>query len=354
MVDPASLTLPALLSHALVAFTIEFDNEFEHRMPHRTTRHGWTGGGPWLVSLAMWSNCMRYVGADGVRVGELAELARTGTNLNGMQRWGYITIAPDPADHRPKPPRSAGIVRATARGRRAQAVWQHLTSEIESRWEARFGADEIIRLRASLAALAAQMDPGLPNCLPILGYGLFNRLPDSERPAPVTPPSRLPALLARVLLTFALEFESLSELSLALCANLLRVLDENGTPVRDLPLRSGVSKEAIAMALGFLDKKGMVEVVSDPAGSRAKLARPTPKGRQAQDAYRKLLGVIEAGWRQRFGTEAIDTLRESLALIAGAPIPEPYPDGWRAERPKPDTLPHYPMVLHRGGFPDGS
>ena len=33
-----ALPLPALLSRALVAFTIEFDNEFERRMPHRTSR----------------------------------------------------------------------------------------------------------------------------------------------------------------------------------------------------------------------------------------------------------------------------------------------------------------------------
>jgi hypothetical protein len=43
----------------------------------------------------------------------------------------------------------------------------------------------------------------------------------------------------------------------------------------------------------------------------------------------------------------------------------PYPDGWRAQRPyvtqttavvadPAGTLPHYPMVLHRGGWPDGS
>jgi hypothetical protein len=62
--------LPTLLSQALVAFTIEFDNEFEHRMPHRTTNHGSTNHGskrgsrqdPWLVSLVMWSNCMRFAG----------------------------------------------------------------------------------------------------------------------------------------------------------------------------------------------------------------------------------------------------------------------------------------------------
>jgi len=34
---------------------------------------------------------------------------------------------------------------------------------------------------------------------------------------------------------------------------------------------------------------------------------------------------------------------------------DPSPDNWRAGiRQRPSTLPHYPMVLHRGGFPDGS
>ena len=41
MVD--QLPLPALLSQALVSFTIELDNEFEHQMPHRTRNHGSTG-----------------------------------------------------------------------------------------------------------------------------------------------------------------------------------------------------------------------------------------------------------------------------------------------------------------------
>jgi hypothetical protein len=32
----------------------------------------------------------------------------------------------------------------------------------------------------------------------------------------------------------------------------------------------------------------------------------------------------------------------------------PYPDGWCATRPTPEVLPHYTMVLHHGGYPDGS
>jgi len=75
--DYGGLPLSTLLSQVLVAFTIEFDNEFERRKPHRTTNHGGTPHAPWLVSLAMWSNCMQFIGDDGVRVGELEELARS-------------------------------------------------------------------------------------------------------------------------------------------------------------------------------------------------------------------------------------------------------------------------------------
>jgi DNA-binding MarR family transcriptional regulator len=360
------LPLSTLLSQVLVAFTIEFDNEFERQMPHRTTNHGSTAGshhGPWLVSLVMWSNCMRFVGEQGVRVGELEDLARTPTNLNGMERWGYVVVAPDPADSRPKPPRSDWVIRARPNGRRAQEVWRPLFSAIEKRWQARFGKDQIDQLRESLWALISQIHVELPDCLPILGYGLFSRGPDREREAPAGRQSgtghRLPlsTLLARVLLAFAIEFERESELSLAISANVVRVLDEKGVRVRDLPLLTGVSKEAIAVAMGVLRKRRVAIVEPDPTGSRAKVARLTPKGRDAQDAYRQLPGIIEERWQARFGKDTIRALRDSLERLVGAPLfrgLEPHPDGWRASVRKPNTLPHYPMVLHRGGFPDGS
>jgi hypothetical protein len=88
------LPLPTLLSQALVAFTIEFDNEFEHQMQHRTSNYGGSHRDPWLVSLAMRSNCMQFIGGEGVPVGDLEDLARTSTNLNGMVRWGYVVVEP--------------------------------------------------------------------------------------------------------------------------------------------------------------------------------------------------------------------------------------------------------------------
>jgi hypothetical protein len=166
------LPLPTLLSHALVAFTIEFDNESEHRIPHRTTNHDSTPGShnaPWLVSMVMWLNCMQFVGEEGVTVRELERLARTKTNLNGMERWGYIVVEPDPVGSRPKPPRSGWVIRATSKGRKAQELWRPLFTAIEKRWQERFGNDEIGELRESLCALITRMDVELPDCLPILG-----------------------------------------------------------------------------------------------------------------------------------------------------------------------------------------
>jgi hypothetical protein len=94
-----------------------------------------------------------------------------------------------------------------------------------------------------------------------------------------------------VLLAFAIDYERESGVSPAISANVLRLLDDDPVRVRDLPALSGVSKEAISMAT--------------------------------------LVGRLPTGLT-------------------------PYPDGWRAAAGAPALLPHYPMVLHPGGFPDGS
>jgi DNA-binding MarR family transcriptional regulator len=361
------LPLSTLLSHLLVAFTIEFDNEFEHQMPHRTSNRGGSPNSPWLVSLVMWSNCMRFVGVEGVRVAALKSLARTETNLHGMQRWGYIAIEPDPADARPKPPRSQWLIRPTPAGQKAQQVWRPLFATIENRWQLRFGKAQIHQLRHALCLLIGQMELALPDCLPILWYGLFSKAPDQGSQA-LTPEEcshlTLPSLLSRVLLAFAIDFErESSACSLAISSNVLRILDEKGVRVRDLPLLSGVSKESINMALGILKKTRLAVVASDQDGGRTKFAGLTPKGLRVQEAHLDLLRVIETRWKERFGAAAISQLRTLLERLVGEPTAEasplfqglePYPDGWRASIPRPKTLPHYPMVTHRGGFPDGS
>ena len=57
--------LSTLLSHALLAFTIELDNEFECRFAE-------TGQRARVVSVVMWSNFLRVVG-EGTTVEELVQ-----------------------------------------------------------------------------------------------------------------------------------------------------------------------------------------------------------------------------------------------------------------------------------------
>jgi DNA-binding MarR family transcriptional regulator len=357
--DPAGERLPltALLSQVLVAFTIEFDNEFEHQMPHRTTRHGSTAGpggrrGPWLVSMVMWSNCMHYVPDEGITVRELARRARiTDKSMRLVTTrmgawWGYLIV---------EPPQ----VRPTPAGRKAQQVWRPLTATIENRWLDRHGSRLIGDLRALLGAVASQIDVDLPDYPPA----------GEPRLEPATEAGRgntglaLPVLLSRVLLALALDFNRAPGLPLPVSANVVRVLDEAGVRVRDVPGRAGVASEAAENMLGRLHKSGHVVVGPDPAGTRARVARLTATGAAAQRAYREHLDVIEQDWSARIGGDQVRSLRQVLERLVGDPAVErspllaglqPYPDGWRASIAAPRTLPHYPLVLHRGGFPDGS
>jgi DNA-binding MarR family transcriptional regulator len=359
------LPLSALLSHALVAYTVELDNEFEHRMPHRTTDHGRTPGpepAPWLVSLVMWASCMQFVPGDGITVAELERRARTPTNLGGMERWGYVQVRPGATDGRRRAPQSACLVVPTAGGRRAQEVWAPLFGLTEQRWADRFGADAVGRLREALVALHDQFEPGLPQCLPIQHHGLFTRHERTDPPgADDGDDVPLSALLSRALLVFALDYEAQSEVSLAIGANVLRVLGDEPMRPADLPDRTGTSKQAVAMVLGVLEKRSLISRVPNPSG-RGKVVLLTEQGREVRRASVARIDAIETGWHGRFGPAVVADLRaalEPLAAGTSGDVPlragmTPYPDGWRAAVPPPSTLPYFPTVLHRGGYPDGS
>jgi hypothetical protein len=369
-----ALPLTALLSQILVAFTIEFDNEAEHRLPHRTTLQGVSADralhAPWLVSMVMWFNCMQHLGEGPISLRELERRARTETNLHGMQRWGYILVtsnASDPFDLRPQPRRASSLVQATAAGLGTRQIWAPLFAHIEERWSDRFGSTEIGALRNATRTIVKQLDPFLPDCLPILGHGLRNTLlkqpatrAAARKAEPETPAIDglfLPSLLSKILLAFALEFESESPISLAICADVIRVLTQEGMRVRDLPALSGVSKEAIAMAFG------LITVAKESSQSQWQVARLTDAGLAVQRSCALQLAAIEKRWAACFGETAIRALRRAAETIVGEPEDsnsllmksiKPYPGGWRAALAGPRTLPYFPMVLHRGGYPDGS
>ncbi len=369
------LPLPALLSAAWVAFVIEFDNEFEQRMPHRTTRYGATPGhddAPWLVSMAMWMHCMRHVPPDGITAAVLARRAQLSargarTILTRMgRRWGYLRVRPDTgAGAAEPPPEASWIVRPTPAGSRAQEVWGPLGELVTDRWRSRLGEQEVDGLLAALDRLVAALDRALPVFLPIGDVARSWRLDPRAarlRSGNGRTDASLITLLSQPLLAFALDFELHSDLSLALSANVLRVLDDGGVPVRDLPALTGIAEMGVANSLSALDRHGYVTIGPEP-GSRLRVARPTARGVKARDRYHAQTATIEREWAARYGAQTVGAVRDALARLVGggtaADSPlfaglRPYPDGWRAQVRRLQTLPHFPIVAHRGGFPDGS
>jgi hypothetical protein len=109
------------------------------------------------------------------------------------------------------------------------------------------------------------------------------------------------------------------------------------------------------MAMGILKRHIWWRLAVTPASSSGWLA--------AQGYAQNLLTEVENRWVRRFGKATVERLREVLEQFAGDgdeassllfQVLKPSLDNWRASTPPLLTLPHFPMVLHRGGYPDGS
>ncbi len=166
-----------------------------------------------------------------------------------------------------------------------------------------------------------------------------------------------------MLLAFAVEAERETTVSMAIGANVLRPIGAHAVPAAQLPARAGVGREAIATCLRYLEKQRMVTVGPEPDGGRARIARLTERGLAALAVHEEVLARTEARWRERLGDPTVERLRDAAGAMAieadGTSsrlfdAMRPFPGEWRSEFPAPTVLPDFPMVLHRGGWPDGS
>lgn len=338
--------LTTLLSWVWIAHTIEIDNTVEAVGSERFGRR-------FRISLPMWTNGLRFIEADGITVDALRGRARAACNLGGLERWGWISVGNPSIERRAGYGSHRGIkgdtiLHPTRAGAYARRLWPQIVARVEERWRERFGGDVIDGLRAALEASATPMPWSPPEVYPSDGFRTHivdSDNADGERP--------LAALLGQVLTGLTLKHERQAEISLPLGAAVVRVIGGDEVRIRDLPALSGVSKESIAMATGFLHRRSLATVTSErrislTAGGLAVLQDYQRRAaRQRQTDLRKALTAV---------------VEQRDALSAGL-VP---PDGcWREERPyltqtkrlltdPTGALPWHPMVLHRGGWPDGS
>jgi hypothetical protein len=342
---PERIPLTTLLSWTWVAFAIEADNAVEA-----------AGAGParrlFRISIAMWANGLRFIDDDGITVADLQARARAKCNLPGLERWRWITIGEPSSERRDGYGSSRGVtsksvLRPTPAGAYGRALWPEVIAGTEQRWRDRFGPSAVESLRLALLPSAGQLPSAPPEVHPSDGFysHVTDGLPNEDK--------SLASLLAQALTGLTLEHERGARASLPLSANFLRVLGDRTVRIRDLPRLSGVSKEAVAMAVGFLERRKMAE----PRAERS--ITLTAVGHAALRDYQERAAHAEnPALRARLDA----VLRQHEALAQGLVAP----DGcWRAEKPylaqtermladPAAALPWHPMVLHRAGWPDGS
>ena len=346
------------LSQLLIAFTIELDNEWEQRY--------WIPADPkpLRTSLVMWTNFLRFVAEEGITVELLSQKAgyapkKIHPDLAGMIRWRYVTVS----SSNPKKPKLHDIVRPTGLANEAAEVWKPLVGEIEDRWVDRFGQEVIEKIKQALVSLITAFDKPLPHYYPVLAHtkGMFTLVPhqpDCDQPETLA----LPYLASQAHHLFTMAAERDSEISLAIRSNVMRVIDVEPIEFKALPQLTGISKEALSMSLNWLKKREYAVEAPNPAG-RGKVVRLTDSGKWEQDRYPQVMAAAQETLLEIISDSQLEALREALVPFVKptkddqAPLFEGLnaaPGLWRAKGPPRSILPHHPMVLYRGGWPDGS
>jgi len=105
-----------------------------------------------------------------------------------------------------------------------------------------------------------------------------------------------------------------------------RFVRDDGMRLTDLAAHADMTKQSVGEIVDDLVEHGYVERFPDPEDRRAKLIRLTEKGAQAQRVGFGLIHEIEGRWAERFGTERLAELRETLEEIVAELAPHAVPE----------------------------
>jgi DNA-binding MarR family transcriptional regulator len=143
--------------------------------------------------------------------------------------------------------------------------------------------------------------------------------------SPNADPSSSPPLAMLVGATFdhlvgglhkALPAAGFPDIRPAHCTGVFRVIDAEGTRPGELARRAGVTPQAMAEFVRYLEGRGYVERVPDATDRRGRIVKLTARGRQASAAAGQAFAAIEASWEQQLGKRRMAQLRKMLAELA--------------------------------------
>jgi hypothetical protein len=153
------------------------------------------------------------------------------------------------------------------------------------------------------------------------------------------------AMLAQLLIAYTYDFDAALERaigrtdagekppSLAMWANVLQFVGDEGVDLATLSTLSGIAKPSIKSMVSCLERHRWISI--DEKGA----ARLTALGTKAKRAWKTTLDAVEREWEAKLGTQTMETLRATLES---------------AKSQLDRDLPQYPMPApHRGAFPTG-
>ena len=95
----------------------------------------------------------------------------------------------------------------------------------------------------------------------------------------------------------------------------LQHVDDAGTTVSVLAQRAGMTKQAMATLVQYLEDHGYVRRVPDPGDRRAKLVQPTTRGREVIAIAQSLVPEMERRIIGALGVSRWHALRDDLRTV---------------------------------------
>jgi DNA-binding MarR family transcriptional regulator len=97
-------------------------------------------------------------------------------------------------------------------------------------------------------------------------------------------------------------------------------LDWTGTRLTDLAARANMTPPSMAELVDELQDAGYLERRPDPSDGRAKLIRPTHKGRRLLVEALRAVREIEAGYSEAVGSERYESLVATMHTVLDAQL----------------------------------
>ncbi len=104
------------------------------------------------------------------------------------------------------------------------------------------------------------------------------------------------------------------------------VREGDGMRLTELARLAGTTKQSVGEMVDDLADRGYVQRIPDPEDRRAKLICLTDRGIEAQRVGFGLFEDLEERWGERFDTERIAQLRETLEEIVAVQAPDAVPE----------------------------